>query len=81
MLRHKSFCVLSLTKKCQSLANCTRSDRDRDFCMELLKKAKQDGEEEDKVKSAETEVQKLTDQYIAKIDGQLTGKEKEILTV
>jgi len=49
--------------------------------MELLKKAKQDGEEEDKVKSAETEVQKLTDQYIAKIDGQLTGKEKEILTV
>jgi len=30
---------------------------------------------------AEKEVQKLTDQYIAKIDAHLAAKEKEIMTV
>jgi ribosome recycling factor len=49
--------------------------------MEALKKAKQAGEAEDQVATAEKEIQKLTDTYIAKIDTQLTTKEKEILTV
>jgi ribosome recycling factor len=33
------------------------------------------------VESAEKEVQKLTDQYIGKIDAHLDHKEKELLTV
>jgi ribosome recycling factor len=36
---------------------------------------------EDQVETAEKEIQKLTDQYIAKIDAHLAAKEKEILTV
>jgi ribosome recycling factor len=50
--------------------------------MELLKKAgKQGGVTEDEEKHAEKELQKLTDQYIAKLDGHLEHKEKEIMTV
>jgi ribosome recycling factor len=33
------------------------------------------------VEAADKEVQKLTDQYIAKIDTHLAHKEKEIMTV
>jgi ribosome recycling factor len=36
---------------------------------------------EDEEKHAEKEIQKLTDQYIAKIDQHLAHKEKEIMTV
>ncbi|MDB6039497.1 MAG: frr, partial [Verrucomicrobiales bacterium] len=36
---------------------------------------------EDELDGAEKEVQKLTDQYIAKLDGHLAHKEKEIMTV
>jgi len=50
--------------------------------MEHLKKLAKDGKlPEDEEKSAEKEIQKLTDQYIAKIDGHLAHKEKEIMTV
>jgi ribosome recycling factor len=50
--------------------------------LELLKKAKTaGGVGEEEVESAEKEVQKLTDQYIAKIDTHVAGKEKEIMTV
>ena len=49
--------------------------------LEALKKEKADGMAEDTVEEAEKEVQKLTDQYIAKIDAHLAFKEKEILTV
>ena len=38
-------------------------------------------EPEDEVKQAEKELQKLTDDYIAKIDGHVVTKEKEIMTV
>ena len=50
--------------------------------MELLKKAVKAHEtsEEDQEKT-EKEIQKLTDQYIGKIDTHLAHKEKEILTV
>jgi ribosome recycling factor len=54
---------------------------ERRQAMDLLKKAKADGTSEDDVKGGETEVQKLTDQYIGKLDGHLAHKEKEILTV
>jgi ribosome recycling factor len=50
--------------------------------MELIKKeTKAGGVAEDQEEVAEKEVQKLTDQYIAKIDKHLENKEKEILTV
>lgn len=47
----------------------------------LKKEAKGGGITEDEVGSAEKEIQKLTDQYIAKIDQHLEAKEKEIMTV
>lgn len=50
--------------------------------LELLKKAKASGGVgEEEIESAEKEIQKLTDQYIGKIDGHVTTKEKEIMTV
>jgi ribosome recycling factor len=50
--------------------------------MELVKKHGHDsGTTEDEAKRAEKELQKLTDDYIAKIDGHLAHKEKEIMTV
>ena len=53
----------------------------RDALEHLKKEAKEGGVTEDQVESAEKEVQKLTDDYIAKIDTHLAHKEKEILTV
>lgn len=48
---------------------------------ESIKKMQKDGLSEDEAKAAEGDVQKLTDQYIKRIE-QLTGdKEKEVLTV
>ncbi|HOB31429.1 MAG TPA: ribosome recycling factor, partial [Verrucomicrobiota bacterium] len=50
--------------------------------MEQLKKHRHDsGVTEDEAEKAEKELQKLTDQYIAKIDAHLATKEKEIMTV
>jgi ribosome recycling factor len=50
--------------------------------MERLKKHGHDsGITEDQEKQAEKDLQKLTDQYITKIDTHVTGKEKEIMTV
>ena len=50
--------------------------------LELLKKAKTSGGVgEEEIESAEKEIQKLTDQYIAKIDAHVVAKEKEIMTV
>jgi ribosome recycling factor len=50
--------------------------------LELLKKAKTaGGVGEEEIENAEKEVQKLTDQYIAKIDAHVVTKEKEIMTV
>src|SRR6266480_1305105 len=50
--------------------------------LEALKKETKSGDiTEDQLEHAEKEVQKLTDQYIGKIDTHLTHKEKEIMTV
>ena len=50
--------------------------------LELLKKSETSGGVgEEEVEHTEKEIQKLTDQYIAKIDGHVTSKEKEIMTV
>ncbi len=53
----------------------------RDSIEHLRKIAKSGGVTEDEIETAEKEAQKLTDQYIAKIDQHLTHKEKEIMTV
>ena len=50
--------------------------------LELLKKAKTaGGVGEEEIEVAEKEIQKLTDQYISKIDAHVVAKEKEIMTV
>ncbi len=48
---------------------------------EELKKLKKEGIAEDEIKEGEEKIQKITDQYIAKIDDILNNKEKEILTI
>lgn len=53
----------------------------RDAMDQLKKHAHDSGVTEDEEKQAEKDLQKLTDQYIAKIDQHLTHKEKEIMTV
>jgi ribosome recycling factor len=53
----------------------------RDAMEQLKKHGHDSGTTEDEVKHAEKELQKLTDEYIGKIDGHLTHKEKEIMTV
>lgn len=49
--------------------------------LEDMKKESKHGVTEEELEHAEKEVQKLTDQYIAKIDAHLVHKEKEIMTV
>ena len=53
----------------------------RDAIEALKKETKQGIITEDQLQHAEKEVQKLTDQYIGKIDTHLAHKEKEIMTV
>jgi ribosome recycling factor len=53
----------------------------RDTMEQLKKHAHDSGITEDEEKQAEKDVQKLTDEYIAKIDAHLAVKEKEIMTV
>jgi ribosome recycling factor len=53
----------------------------RDALEDIKKQSKAGGVAEDQVETAEKEIQKLTDQYIGKIDAHLALKEKEILTV
>lgn len=53
----------------------------RDTIEALKKDAKKGGVTEDEIEAMEKEVQKLTDQYIAKLDAHLAHKEKEIMTV
>ena len=53
----------------------------RDALEGLKKCSKESGVSEDEIKTAEKEVQKLTDDFIKKIESHLTDKEKEILTV
>lgn len=49
--------------------------------MDQAKKIKDDGGSEDDSKRASDDVQKLTDEYIKKVDGLAADKEKDIMTV
>lgn len=53
----------------------------RDAMEQIKKHAHDSGTTEDEVKQAEKDLQKLTDDYSAKIDGHVATKEKEIMTV
>ena len=53
----------------------------RDSMEQLKKHGHDSGITEDQEKQAEKDLQKLTDQYIVKIDQHLAHKEKEIMTV
>ncbi len=53
----------------------------RDAIERLKKEAKAGGVTEDEERHAEKEVQKLTDEFIKKIDEHLKAKEEEIMTV
>lgn len=48
---------------------------------EKIKRSKAEGVSDDEIKIGETEVQKLTDGYIVKIDHLMEVKEKDIMTV
>jgi len=72
-----------LAKQCKNEAeNAKVSIRNaRRDAIELLKKQIKEGLPEDAEKDAESEVQKLHDKFIAKIDEVYAKKEKEIMTV
>ena len=53
----------------------------RDALEGLKKCGKESGVSEDQIKTAEKEVQKITDDFIKKLDSHLAAKEEEILTV
>ncbi len=53
----------------------------RDAIEAMKKEAKNGGVTEDEIESSEKEIQKLTDQFVARIDSHLAHKEKEIMTV
>lgn len=72
-----------LVKKClgegESAKVAIRNIR-RD-AIESIKKLQKSGLSEDAAKDAETEVQELTNKYIALVDKHLTSKEKEIMAI
>ncbi len=49
--------------------------------MENIKKMEKDGLSEDESRSAEDNIQKLTDEYTKKMDDMSSAKEKEIMTI
>jgi ribosome recycling factor len=53
----------------------------RDAMEHVKKEAKNGGISEEDVEHAEKEIQKLTDEYVAKLEAHLQHKEKEIMTV
>jgi len=53
----------------------------RKDAMDMIKDLKNDGLSEDMVKTAETEIQNITNSFIKKIDDLIDVKEKEIMTI
>ena len=72
---------MKLVKKLTEDARISIRNIRRDEIEKLKKTEKEDHISEDERKHAETEVQKLTDQYIKEIDALLQKKEKEIMEV
>jgi ribosome recycling factor len=72
---------VKIVKKMTEDARVAIRHERREGLEKLKKAAKEGGVTEDELETSEKEVQKLTDQYIAKLDGHLAHKEKEIMTV
>ena len=72
--------VKMIKKMCEDGRVAIRHVR-RDAMDQFKKHGHDSGITEDATKQAEKDLQKLTDDYIAKIDGHLAHKEKEIMTV
>jgi ribosome recycling factor len=72
-----------MVKKAKNEAESTRVSirNTRRNANEIAKQLQKDGIPEDEVKQLENEIQKLTDQYIGKIDNLLDAKDKDIMTV
>ena len=77
--RREEFC--KITKKMAEDGRVAIRHVRRDAMEQLKKHAHDSGVTEDEEKQAEKELQKLTDDYIAKIDAHVIHKEKEIMTV
>ncbi len=73
--------MVKLTKKLAEDGRVAIRHVRRDAIEAIKKEGKAGGVTEDQVEVAEKDVQKLTDDYIAKIDTHLAAKEKEIMTV
>jgi len=72
---------VKLTKKMAEDSRVSVRHIRRDAMDQLKKHGHDSGITEDEKKQAEKDLQKLTDDYIAKIDAHLAHKEKEIMTV
>lgn len=73
-----------LVKTIKSMAEETRVRvrAARRHAMDAAKKMqKEGGLTEDDLKSAETQIQKLTDKYVADIDGQVASKENDVMKI
>ncbi|MGN1263038.1 MAG: ribosome recycling factor [Prevotella sp.] len=72
-----------LTKQCNKYGESTKVQvrNVRAEVKDKLKKAIKDGLSEDNEKDAESELQKIHDKYIKKVDDLLAAKTKEIMTV
>lgn len=72
-----------LAKQCNKIGEKTKVEvrNVRSDIKDKLKKAIKDGLSEDNEKDAESELQKLHDKYIKRVEDLLTEKEKEIMTV
>ena len=72
---------VKITKKMAEDGRVAMRHVRRDAMEELKKSVKASETSEEEQEKAEKEIQKLTDQYVAKIEAHLAHKEKEILTV
>jgi ribosome recycling factor len=53
----------------------------RKDALDMIKMLKEDGLSEDIVKDAETKIQNITNNFIAKVDEVIVVKEKDIMTI
>ena len=56
-------------------------ERRKELAKDIKKTGKEEGISEDEIKGLEDDAQKLTDQFVAKVDAAVDAKCKEILTV
>jgi ribosome recycling factor len=73
--------LVKVVRKCAEEAKVAIRNIRRDLNEKIKKMEKEEHFSEDDVKRLQEEIQKLTDQYVAKVDEVLHHKEKEIMEV